>query len=173
MRPRSRPPARRRRHRPQPADRVPRSAWEGTGARAAGKQLQRGAQADFRSAVRASPLQLSFDAKFSRRSQCGRGFFSDGSFTYRVNPGRLHLVGAPEPAAGGGRRVPDRHLPADPSGAAELKLSSLVLQPAHRPCIAHEAPRRSAPRSSSKTLQAQAALAAAGASARPRRRRIP
>jgi len=37
-------------------------------------------------------------------------------------------VGASGTGGGGGRRIPDRHVPADPLGRCRLKLSSLVLQ---------------------------------------------
>jgi len=56
--------------------------------------------------VRASPLQLSFDAKLLEAVAVRPGgFFSDGSFTYRVNPGGSIFVARPERAAW--RRTPN------------------------------------------------------------------
>jgi hypothetical protein len=80
--------------------------------------------------VRGSPLQLSYDAKLLEPVAVrAGGFFAEGSFTYRVNPSGSITVGA-----FGKGDVPDDAefvvVTFKPirAGAAELKLSSLVLQ---------------------------------------------
>lgn len=93
-------------------------------------------------AVRSAPVQLSFDAKLVQPVDVRRGgFFADGIFSFRINPSGSIFIGA----AGSGA------VPADAEffvvtfksvrpGAAELKLSSVLLQGAAGRAIAHDQP---------------------------------
>jgi hypothetical protein len=93
-------------------------------------------------AVRSAPVQLSFDAKLLEPVDVRRGgFFADGIFSFRINPSGSIFIGA----AGSGA------IPADAEffvvtfksvrpGAAELKLSSVLLQGATGRAIAHDQP---------------------------------
>jgi hypothetical protein len=117
--------------------------WEGPARVQAGSEFEVALKMTSQQAVRGSPLQLSYDAKLLEPvSVRAGGFFVDGSFTYRVNPGGSIFVGA----FGKGE------IPADAeflvvkfksirAGAvAELKLSSLVLQGMAGSTLAHEPP---------------------------------
>jgi hypothetical protein len=92
--------------------------------------------------VRTSPLQLSYDAKLLEPVAVrAGGFFAEGSFTYRVNPGGSIFVGA----SGAGAAAADAEflvVTFKPirSGAAQLTLSSVVLQGDAGRAIAHDAP---------------------------------
>jgi hypothetical protein len=93
-------------------------------------------------AVRSAPVQLSFDAALLEPVEVRRGgFFADGLFSFRINPSGSIFIGA----AGKGA------VPADAeffvvtfkpvrAGAAELKLSSVLLQGAAGRAIAHDQP---------------------------------
>ncbi|HEX2197869.1 MAG TPA: cohesin domain-containing protein, partial [Burkholderiales bacterium] len=93
-------------------------------------------------AVRSAPVQLSFDAALLEPVDVRRGgFFADGIFSFRINPSGSIFIGA----AGKGE------VPADAeffvvtfkpvrAGAAELKLSSVLLQGAAGRAIAHDQP---------------------------------
>jgi hypothetical protein len=93
-------------------------------------------------AVRSAPVQLSFDAALLEPVDVRRGgFFADGIFSFRINPSGSIFIGA----AGKGA------VPADAeffvvtfkpvrAGAAELKLSSVLLQGAAGRAIAHDQP---------------------------------
>jgi hypothetical protein len=93
-------------------------------------------------AVRSMPMQLTYDAKRLQPMAVRAGdLFAGGSFSYRVNPSGSIFVGA----SGSGRTATN----ADSlivtfrpiaSGAAELKVSSLLLQGATGNTIAHEPP---------------------------------
>jgi len=116
--------------------------WEGPERVQAGNNFNVALKLTSDQPVRASPLQLSFDAKLLEAVAVRPGgFFSDGSFTYRVNPGGSIFVGA---SGTGGAAADAEFLIVTfrpiRSGAAELKLSSLVLQGATGRAIAHEAP---------------------------------
>jgi hypothetical protein len=94
-------------------------------------------------AVRASPLQLSYDAKLLEPLTVrAGGFFADGSFSYRVSPSGSIFVGA----SGKGAVPADAEFlvitfkPIRPGGTAELKLSSLILQGAAGRAIVHDQP---------------------------------
>jgi hypothetical protein len=94
-------------------------------------------------AVRASPLQLSYDAKLLEPLTVrAGGFFADGSFSYRVSPSGSIFVGA----SGKGAVPADAEFlvitfkPIQPGGTAELKLSSLILQGAAGRAIVHDQP---------------------------------
>jgi hypothetical protein len=93
-------------------------------------------------AVRSAPVQLSFDAELLEAVEVRRGgFFADGLFSFRINPSGSIFIGA----AGKGA------IPSDAEffvvtfkpvriGAAELKLSSVLLQGAAGGAIAHDQP---------------------------------
>lgn len=92
--------------------------------------------------VRAMPMQLSYDAKRLEPLAVRAGdLFAGGNFTYRVNPNGSIFVGA----SGSGRAAVDTDFlivtfrPIG-FGAAELKVSSLLLQGAAGGAIAHEPP---------------------------------
>jgi hypothetical protein len=94
-------------------------------------------------AVRASPLQLSFDAKLLEPVNVrAGGFFADGSFSYRVGPAGSIFVGA----SGKGAVPADAEFvvvtfrPIQAGSTAELKLSSLILQGAAGRAIVHDQP---------------------------------
>ncbi len=94
-------------------------------------------------AVRGSPLQLSYDAKLLEPiSVRAGGFFTNGSFTYRVNPSGSIFVGA----FGKGEVPADAEFlvvkfkPIRAGAIAELKLSSLVLQGMAGSTLAHDPP---------------------------------
>lgn len=93
-------------------------------------------------AVRSAPLQLSFDAQLLEALDVRRGgFFADGIFSFRINPSGSIFIGA----AGKGAVPADAEFfvvtfkPVRP-GAAELKLSSVLLQGAAGRAIAHDQP---------------------------------
>lgn len=92
--------------------------------------------------VRAMPMQLSFDAKRLEPLSVRAGeLFAGGSFTYRVNPSGSIFVGA----SGSGRAAANTDslivtFRPIASGAAELKVSSLLVQGAAGRTIAHEPP---------------------------------
>jgi hypothetical protein len=116
--------------------------WEGPERVQAGSNFNVALKLTSDQPVRASPLQLSFDAKLLEAVAVRPGgFFSDGSFTYRVNPGGSIFVGA---SGTGGVATDAEFLIVTfrpiRSGAAELKLSSVVLQGAAGRAIAHEPP---------------------------------
>ena len=104
--------------------------WEGPARVTAGSEFEVALKITADKLVRGSPLQLSYDAKLLEPVAVRAGeFFAEGSFTYRVNPGGSITVGA-----FGKGDVPDDAefvvVTFKPirAGAAELKLSSLVLQ---------------------------------------------
>ena len=124
------------------ASRPARLRWEGPERVQAGNNFNVALKLTSDQPVRASPLQLSFDAKLLEAVAVRPGgFFSDGKFTYRVNPGGSIFVGA---SGTGGAAADAEFLIVTfrpiRSGAAELKLSSLVLQGATGRAIAHEPP---------------------------------
>jgi len=116
--------------------------WEGPERVQAGSNFNVALKLTSDQPVRASPLQLSYDAKLLEAVAVRPGgFFSDGRFTYRVNPGGSIFVGA---SGTGGAAADAEFLIVTfrpiRSGAAELKLSSVVLQGAAGRAIAHEPP---------------------------------
>ena len=93
--------------------------------------------------LRASPLQLVFDAKLLEAVEVRPGgFFAGGMFSYRVNPAGSIFVGA----AGKGAVAVDAELlivtfrPIQPGASAELKLSTVMLQSAAGRAIALDRP---------------------------------
>lgn len=92
--------------------------------------------------VRAMPMQLTYDAKRLQPVAVRAGdLFAGGVFTYRVNPSGSIFVGA----SGSGRAASNTDslivtFRPIASGAAELRVSSLLLQDAAGEAIAHEPP---------------------------------
>jgi Cohesin domain len=116
--------------------------WEGPARVQAGSEFEVALKITSDKPVRGSPLQLSYDAKLLEPvSVRAGGFFVDGNFTYRVNPAGSIFVGA----FGKGEVAADAEflvVTFKPirAGAAELKLSSLVLQGMAGSTLAHEPP---------------------------------
>jgi hypothetical protein len=92
--------------------------------------------------VRSMPMQLTYDAKRLQPVAVRAGdLFAGGNLTYRVNPSGSIFVGA----SGSGRTASNTDslivtFRPIASGAAELKVSSLLLQDAAGGTIAHEPP---------------------------------
>ncbi|MDH3319981.1 MAG: cohesin domain-containing protein [Betaproteobacteria bacterium] len=132
--------------RPAPAGRKSGAAqlrFEGPPQVRAGSQFDVALKVTSGQAVRASPLQLSFDAKLLEPVNVrAGGFFADGSFSYRVGPAGSIFVGA----SGKGRVPADAEFlvvtfkPMVAGSTAELKLSSLILQGAAGRAISHDQP---------------------------------
>jgi hypothetical protein len=118
--------------------------WDGPGHVKAGNSFDVALKLTSDQPVRTSPLQLRYDAKLLEPIAVrAGGFFTEGSFTYRVNPGGSIFVGAS--GAGAGAVAADAEflvVTFKPirSGAAQLTLSSVVLQGDAGRAIAHEAP---------------------------------
>ena len=106
--------------------------WEGPQRVSAGSTFDVSLKLTSAEAVRAAPLQLQYDAKVLEPIAVrAGGFFSDGLFSYRVNPNGSIFIGA----SGKGATALDaeflvvRFKPlGGVSGTAELKISSLSLQ---------------------------------------------
>jgi hypothetical protein len=132
---------------PQPAKALERVVpatlrWEGPVRVRAGDSFTVALKITSSQPVRASPLQLSFDAKVLEPVGARAGaFYADGIFSYRVNPAGSIFIGA----AGKGAVPSDAELvfltfkPIRPGATAELRLSSLVLHGAGG-AIAHDRP---------------------------------
>jgi hypothetical protein len=94
-------------------------------------------------AVRAVPLQLTYDAALLEplAVQAG-GFFADGMFSYRINPAGSIFVGGSrkESTAADAELVIVTFKPIQPGSTAELKLSSILLQGAAGRAIVHDQP---------------------------------
>jgi hypothetical protein len=76
--------------------------WDGPGQVRAGSSFDVALKLTSEQPVRTSPLQLSYDAKLLEAVAVrAGGFFTEGSFTYRVNPGGSIFVGASGAGAGG------------------------------------------------------------------------
>jgi hypothetical protein len=117
--------------------------WEGPQRVTAGSTFDVALKLTSAEAVRAAPLQLVFDAQVLEPvSVRAGGFFSDGLFSYRVNPGGSIFIGA----SGKGSVAADaeflvvRFKPIGASGTAELKISSVSLQDPAGRAIAHQQP---------------------------------
>jgi hypothetical protein len=117
--------------------------WEGPSRVQAGSEFEVALKMTSQQPVRGSPLQLSYDAKLLEPiSVRAGGFFTDGSFTYRVNPSGSIFVGA---FGKGGVPADAEFLvvkfkPIRAGAVAELKLSSLVLQGMAGSTLAHDPP---------------------------------
>jgi hypothetical protein len=117
--------------------------FEGPGQVSAGKPFNVALKVTSGQAVRASPLQLSFDAKLLEPVNVrAGGFFAGGNFSYRVGPAGSIFVGA----SGKGAVPADAEFlivtfkPIQAGSTAELKLSSLILQGAAGRAIVHDQP---------------------------------
>lgn len=104
--------------------------WDGPAQVRAGSEFEVALKITSDRPVRGSPLQLSYDAKVLEPVAVrAGGFYAQGNFTYRVNPGSI-FVGA----FGKGEVPADAEFvvvtfkPIRAGGTAELSLSSLVLQ---------------------------------------------
>jgi len=117
--------------------------WEGPKQVRAGDTFNVALKVTSAQPVRASPLQLGFDAKLLEPVDVrAGGFFADGMFSYRVNRAGSIFVGA----SGKGAVASDAEIlvvtfrPIRPGATAELTVSSLLLQGAAGRAIAHDRP---------------------------------
>jgi hypothetical protein len=120
-----------------------RLAWDGPKQVSAGSTFRVALKLTSTEAIRAAPLQLSFDPEVVRPIAVRAGdFFSDGMFSYRVNPGGSIFVGA----SGKGAVPSDAEFlvinfePIRASGVAEVSVSSLSLQDSSGRAIAYREP---------------------------------
>lgn len=123
---------------PQPA----RLRWDGPKSVRTGDTFDVALRVTSERPVRASPLQLSYDAKLLEPVNVKPGdFFSQGSFNYRINPAGSIFVGALSPGAAAADAeflvVTFRPIRA---GTAELRLSSFALHGIAGGAIAHDRP---------------------------------
>jgi hypothetical protein len=128
---------------PEAAAPAARLRWEGPREVRAGSPFDVVLKVTSAQPLRASPLQLVFDAKLLEPVEVRPGgFFAGGMFSYRVNPAGSIFVGA----AGKGAVAADAELlvvtfrPIQPGATAELKLSSVMLQNAAGSAIALDRP---------------------------------
>lgn len=117
--------------------------WQGPERVRAGDRFEVTLKVTSAEALRAAPLQLTYDASVLEAVDVRAGrFFADGSFSYRINPGGSIFVGA----SGKGIPASDAELfivsfkPIKPAAAAELRLSALMLQGATGKPIMHDQP---------------------------------
>lgn len=117
--------------------------WEGPERVRAGTAFNVALKLTSNEPLRASPMQLSFDASLLEPVEVRAGrYFSDGMFSYRVNPAGSIFVGA----SGKGSTAADAELlvvrfkPIRSGVTAELKLSSVSLQSSAGRAIAHDQP---------------------------------
>lgn len=117
--------------------------WEGPREVRAGDKFDVALKVTSAQPLRASPLQLVFDAKLLEAVDVrAGGFFAGGMFSYRVNPSGSIFVGA----SGKGAAAADAELlvvtfrPIRPGATAELTLSSVLLQSAAGRSIALDRP---------------------------------
>jgi hypothetical protein len=126
-----------------PAGRPAQLRWEGPKQVRAGDTFDVALKVTSAQPVRASPLQLGFDAKLLEPVDVrAGGFFADGLFSYRVNRAGSIFVGA----SGKGAVATDAEIvvvtfrPIRPGATAELTVSSLLLQGAAGRAIRHDRP---------------------------------
>lgn len=117
--------------------------WQGPERVRAGDRFEVTLKVTSAEALRAAPLQLTYDASVLEAVHVRAGrFFAEGSFSYRINPSGSIFVGA----SGKGAIASDAELfvvsfkPIKPAAAAELRLSALMLQGAAGKPIVHEQP---------------------------------
>ncbi|HEU4644695.1 MAG TPA: cohesin domain-containing protein [Burkholderiales bacterium] len=117
--------------------------WEGPKEVRAGATFDVALKVTSAHPVRASPLQLGFDAKLLEPVDVrAGGFFADGMFSYRVNRAGSIFVGA----SGKGAVATDAEIvvvtfrPIRPGATAELTVSSLLLQGTAGRAIVHDRP---------------------------------
>jgi hypothetical protein len=120
-----------------------RLAWDGPKQVSAGSTFRVALKLTSTEAIRAAPLELSFDPALVRPIAVQAGdFFSGGMFSYRVNPGGSIFIGA----SGKGAVPSDAEFlvvnfePIRASGVAEVSVSSLSLQDAAGRAIAYREP---------------------------------
>ena len=117
--------------------------WEGPERVQAGSPFNVALKVTSDQPVRGSPLQLSYDAALLEPVEVrAGGFFSGGSFSYRINPGGSILVGAfgPGDVAADAEFLVVTFRPIRAGATAELKLSSVLLQGAAGRAIVHAQP---------------------------------
>ena len=129
---------------PPSAGRAAQLRWEGPESVRAGSNFSLTLRVTSEQPLRASPLQVSFDAKVLEpiAVRPGKLFGGEGRFSYRVNPDGLIVVGAsgPDSVAKDTELVVLTFKPIRAGTAAEVKLSSLSLEgPVGKP-IAVEQP---------------------------------
>jgi hypothetical protein len=117
--------------------------WEGPKQVRAGNTFDVALKVTSPQPLRASPLQLSFDAELLQPVNVRAGsFYAGGTFSYRVNPAGSIFVGA----SGKGAVAADAEFlvltfrPIRPGATAELKLSSVMLQGASGRPVGHAQP---------------------------------
>jgi hypothetical protein len=117
--------------------------WEGPKEVRAGDTFNVALKVTSAQPVRASPLQLGYDAKLLEPVDVrAGGFFADGMFSYRVNRAGSIFVGA----SGKGAVATDAEIvvvtfrPIRSGATAELTVSSLLLQGVAGRAIAHDRP---------------------------------
>jgi hypothetical protein len=116
--------------------------WEGPERVQAGTPFNVALKVTSGEALRAAPLQLSFDAALLEPVSVRAGrYFADGTFSYRVNPAGSIFIGA----SGKGSAAADAEIlvvsfKAIRPGATELKLSSVLLQGDAGRAITHAQP---------------------------------
>jgi hypothetical protein len=118
-------------------------AWDGPKQVSAGSTFRVALKLTSTEAIRAAPVELSFDPAVVRPIAVRAGdFFSGGMFSYRVNPGGSIFIGA----SGKGAVPSDAEFlvvnfePIRASGVAEVSVSSLSLQDAAGRAIAYREP---------------------------------
>jgi hypothetical protein len=124
---------------PRPA----RLRWEGPERVRAGDTFDVALRITSERPVRASPLQLTFDAKLLEPVNVKPGdFFSKGSFNYRINPAGSIFVGALSPgaAAADAEFLVVTFRPMRAGTTAEVKVSSFALHGIAGGTIAHDRP---------------------------------
>jgi len=124
---------------PRPA----RLRWEGPERVRAGDTFDVALRVTSERPVRASPLQLTFDAKLLEPVNVRPGdFFSKGSFNYRINPAGSIFVGALSPgeAAADAEFLVVTFRPIRAGTTAEVKVSSFSLHGIAGGAIAHDRP---------------------------------
>jgi hypothetical protein len=124
---------------PRPA----RLRWDGPERVRAGDTFDVALRVTSERPVRASPLQLTFDAKLLEPVGVKPGdFFSRGSFNYRINPAGSIFVGALSPgaAAADAEFLVVTFRPIRAGTTAELRLSSFALHGIAGGTIAHDRP---------------------------------
>jgi hypothetical protein len=118
-------------------------AWDGPKQVSAGSTFRVALKLTSTEAIRAAPLELSYDAQLVRPIAVRAGdFFSGGMFSYRVNPGGSIFIGA----SGKGAVPSDAEFlvvnfePIRASGVAEVTVSSLSLEDTTGRAIAYREP---------------------------------
>jgi hypothetical protein len=117
--------------------------WEGPARVQAGTTFNVALKLTSEEALRATPLQLSFDAAVLEPVEVRAGrYFADGTFSYRINPSGSIFVGASGKgsSANGAELVIVSFKGIRSGTTAELKLSSVLLQGAAGRPIAHDQP---------------------------------